>query len=421
MAINDKPFATTTTDLTVDGTISTARDWAVLAIEIMDASATAVELTSLDAVQQRDGVLLRWRTGWEVDNLGFRVHREQHGQLLQVTSSIVAGSGLLTGRTSMMGRSYGIWDALPAAAGEIQYWLEAVDLDGTSSWHGPVVPRTDRIAFAEQLPSASLMSLGQGPQTHGVPTARPANRVSTKTTFMDAVATSEEPISERFIEGTAENLQIQRAIAGRPAVKLLVRREGWYRVSQPELEAAGLDRGIEPVRLQLFEGGQEQPMIVQGWNDGRLDAWDSIEFYGRAQDTQWSNTRTYWLVGGEQPGRRITKLAGPLPGLAQHSFSAMVERRERTIYFAALKNGAADNFFGPVVAGMPLIQTLMAPGLDRSATEFASLGSGTPGSDPGWPPCRGHAQRCSAGHRFLCGAGTGRARCPHSSCDPARR
>ena len=72
-----------------------------------------------------------------------------------------------------------------------------------------------------------------------------------------------------------------------------------------ELLAAGLDPATDPRLLQLFAEGQEQAFAVRGEDDGRFDSSDSIEFYGLGLDTPSTNTRTYWLVAGSQPGQRI--------------------------------------------------------------------------------------------------------------------
>jgi hypothetical protein len=46
------------------------------------------------------------------------------------------------------------------------------------------------------------------------------------------------------------------------------------------------------------------------------------------------------------------------------SFPYTLEKKERTIYVAALKNGEEENFFGPVVSAAPLDQLLMVSHLD---------------------------------------------------------
>src|SRR5207248_6043521 len=105
---------------------------------------TAVTLTSFTATRLSDGrTLVEWRTGYEVDNVGFRVYREQNGQRVRITSSLVPGTALIgTGRgASTGGRTYTWSDpALPGDSGPVQYWLEDVDLKGKSTLHGPIIP-----------------------------------------------------------------------------------------------------------------------------------------------------------------------------------------------------------------------------------------------------------------------------------------
>jgi hypothetical protein len=104
---------------------------------------TAVTLESFTATRLPDGrTRLEWRTGYEVDNIGFRLYRVQNGQRMRITPSLVPGTALIgTGRgASAGGRMYAWSDAAaPADAGPVQYWLEDLDLKGKSTWHGPIV------------------------------------------------------------------------------------------------------------------------------------------------------------------------------------------------------------------------------------------------------------------------------------------
>ena len=75
------------------------------------AGPTAVELVSLDATTYPGrGVLISWRTGYEVDNLGFHVYREVGGERVQITPSLVAGSALVAGAGTVLtaGQSYSL-------------------------------------------------------------------------------------------------------------------------------------------------------------------------------------------------------------------------------------------------------------------------------------------------------------------------
>jgi hypothetical protein len=72
--------------------------------------------------------------------VGFRVYREQNGQRVPVTTSLLLGSALIgRGRSvSAGGRTYTWSDtAAPPSAAPVQYWLEDVDLHGKRTWHGP--------------------------------------------------------------------------------------------------------------------------------------------------------------------------------------------------------------------------------------------------------------------------------------------
>jgi Peptidase family C25 len=140
-----------------------------------------------------------------------------------------------------------------------------------------------------------------------------------------------------------------------------VRSEGWYRVSQAELVAAGLEADADTRLLQLYAEGIEQPMLVTGRGFGPLGPGDSIQFYGTGIDTPYSDTRVYWLVKGTRPGKRIGFVDATNSGTAYDSqgFPFTVVREDRTTYFATLLNGEDnDNFFGATVTSEPVDQVL---------------------------------------------------------------
>ena len=61
-------------------------------------------------------------------------------------------------------------------------------------------------------------------------------------------------------------------------MKIDIASRGWYRVTQPDLVAAGLPVPVDPSLLQLFVDGVEQPLRVNGAANGRFDPRDSVEF-----------------------------------------------------------------------------------------------------------------------------------------------
>ncbi|HYV06583.1 MAG TPA: S8 family serine peptidase, partial [Blastocatellia bacterium] len=131
---------------------------------------TAAKVDNFNATGFDDGrVLLQWQSAEEVDNLGFNVYREQDGQRVKVNSQIVAGSSLTTGagNSLLTGHSYQWGDAPLALSKKTRYWLEEVDLNGASSWIGPVEVRRSRAkrSAAQERSAALLSSLGMSNAT----------------------------------------------------------------------------------------------------------------------------------------------------------------------------------------------------------------------------------------------------------------
>jgi hypothetical protein len=90
------------------------------------------------------------------------------------------------------------------------------------------------------------------------------------------------------------------------------------------------------------------------------------------------------LIAGKRPGRRVPVIGGhKQAGQAPASFPFTVEWRPRTIYFANLKNGEAENFFGPVLTTEPVEHTLLLQHLDLNASGEAWLEVGLQGATAG--------------------------------------
>jgi hypothetical protein len=250
---------------------------------------TVARVTDFKAVSGKGGDLLEWRTGFEVDNLGFNLYRERDGQRTLVNPSIIAGSALTAGVGTPLtaGRSY-VWRDAQGNANDL-YYLESVDLSGATGMTGPVSPVAGSVK-TEQQQATLLANLGS---TSG----QSAQREGPATLMSASVSPGPEGI-----------LQDQWAIAAQPAVKINIRKNDWYHVTQAELLAAGLNPSTAASNLQLFVDGIEQPMLVKS-GSGPLGAGDYIEFYGTALTRTETDTHVYWLVSGNTPGKRI-KLVG---------------------------------------------------------------------------------------------------------------
>jgi len=334
---------------------------------------TEARLRETSANAYGDGVLVRWRTGFEVDNLGFRLYRDDGAGRTLVTPSLVAGSALTAGPGVALGagNSYSWLDAggKPSSA----YYLEDVSTDGQMNVTGPFYATGSGARRSPKLHRAiTLDDVGGG-----------TSQQTWQHQWWPAGVAGANPK-----EKAAKMIATQAAsLADGPAVKLLVRRAGWYRVTRAQLESAGLSPAADPARLQLFADGVEQAIRVNS------DDWQSngsIEFYGEGVDRQATDTRVYWLVEGQAAGRRIAgeqsaaatsasagrvagapgaSASGPTehvvpgitivpPGGGEPSFTYTTELKERTVYFSSLLNGDTENFFGRVVSSTPGTQTL---------------------------------------------------------------
>ena len=270
---------------------------------------TAIRLSSFTARTNGEGVAIQWKTGYEVDNLGFHIYREENGEPFRVTPELIAGSAFLTGTGTPLtaGRSYVWFDsslgALNAehrtpnvslstqhpALSTLKYYLEDWDLSGKKTLHGPVTPVYSNKPLLKYGNAALLSDLGKrqnqkyeefwriqeireklqqaaSPRLKTGPAGledHPASRDSRTGPAkrdLEAVASNLEPQATPQAERSLSvSGSAQRAIASQPGIKIGIREQGWYRVSQPELVAAGLDPGVDPRRLRLFETERNWP------------------------------------------------------------------------------------------------------------------------------------------------------------------
>jgi uncharacterized repeat protein (TIGR01451 family) len=307
---------------------------------------TAVDLTSFRATRRADGsAVIEWRTREEARNLGFRIYREDAAGRRQITPSLIAGSAFLLrgGKPQHAAKQYQWIDTNPS--GSASYWLEDVDVNGARVTHGPVnleAGSPERAAELETALEARLLS-----QISVAPRERSSSEIGPLVT--------PRPKLPPLPEGAA-----RVSVADHQAVKISVKGEGWYRVTESQLVAAGFDPRTDVRSLRLYAEGVEQPLLISGPHAGPLTPSGAIEFYGTGIDTPFSGTRVYWLIRDAQPANRILPARPGLSGsAAPNSFPFTVVQEDRITYFAALPNGEnRDNFFGAVITSDPVDQDL---------------------------------------------------------------
>jgi hypothetical protein len=255
------------------------------------AKVALARLSQARATASDDGVLIEWRTSFEIDNLGFNVYRERGGQREQINPGIIAGSALIVGQGTPLqeGFSYSWLDR--SGTLDCKYYLEDVDLSGQSTLHPLVTPE-----WSATLPKSNQSQLlsNLGASTSGVTQTGWAGAAD-KLLSSSAGGTSTSSISDQW------------TIANQPALKIGVNANGWYRVTQTEMAAAGFDTSAEARNLRMFVGGGEIAIRVSR-DSGALTAADYIEFWGQRLDLPSTDTQIYWLVNGDQAGKRIVPM-----------------------------------------------------------------------------------------------------------------
>ncbi|HET9155440.1 MAG TPA: autotransporter-associated beta strand repeat-containing protein, partial [Myxococcaceae bacterium] len=318
-------------------------------------AATAVELVKMEAISDGTSTAVTWQAGTELRNLGYRVYREEGGRRREV-SGLIAGAALRGRADAFAGRSYSFVD--PGDRSGARYWVEAIDLKGGRQWLGPMdvargpssKVRVRSAALVTQLQPAELM-MRDGP------TARPVD----------------PPGLDRSLRDPDLRRQWKVA-ASSGVVKLLVRRDGVYRVSANELFQAGLPAGTSLGNLQLWRGGHPVAFRVVSADGRSLQAGDAVEFFGQAADTLYTDAHVYWVTAGL--GIPLSMRAAPA-GTATataSSFLETLEIRERTNHITALQNAETNQFFGPPIIGTtPLQRVFSTPAIALLSGDAATL------------------------------------------------
>jgi len=329
---------------------------------------TACKLEGFQAARSDDGVVLEWRTGYEVNNVGFNIYRQgSDGEMVKLTKHMVAGSGLMVRKNTALtsGLSYYWSDPDTKKGDHPQYWLEDLDADGHTSWNGPFIINEAAIP-TRPTPGGKATPGEKGGR--GDANSMTINSISVENEQSGVYQPSGPVESTAKIGKMKLAAAVQQAdLAGKPAVKVSIKQEGWYRITQAQLVAAGISTSTDVKKFQLFVDSQEIPIIVGGGNSRGFDPSGYIEFYGQGLDTPSTDTRVYWLVVGQQPGLRIKSFTGLSGGSAGDSFQYTVQRKDRLFYRSEIQNGDAENFFGAFIYYQPTDQALTVNRIAPSA------------------------------------------------------
>jgi hypothetical protein len=102
---------------------------------VFDPDLLAVTVHSLTARRTHKGVVVRWRTGSEVDTLGFNVYRQRGARRVRLNRRVIPALSLTRG---VSGGNYSYVDRNAPRHRPLRYWLQEVAPNGARTWHGSV-------------------------------------------------------------------------------------------------------------------------------------------------------------------------------------------------------------------------------------------------------------------------------------------
>lgn len=302
----------------------------------------SVQYGAVEAFSDGGGVLIKWQTDAETNNVGFYVYRISADSTERINKGLVSGS-YLRGETQTSGNQYSYFDA-QGSLGAV-YYIQSLDLNGRKVNSRIVSPQAiEDLTAVGGVSSAQLKKAAQ--------TASP-DSVQKENELPDDLQTD---ANENYLPSDPTT---QRWVAAQPGVRIGIKKEGIYRVSRAELQAAGFDVNASPALWQLYVGGVQQSINVS--NGGAY-----IEFYGRGIDTPEADTQIYYLLVGAQNGKRIgTTVARSVGGrFLSPGFTQSLTKKERYSYFTYALNGDAENFFGTYISNDGATVNFNLPAVD---------------------------------------------------------
>src|SRR2546426_7924645 len=242
------------------------------------------------AIVAENGVLLQWRTDFELDILGFEVYRIDDGKRALANRTIIPGSIFISGPGIPLRAGYAYqWFDRNGATDSV-YYIESVSGQGKRNSSAAIAPVPLRT-----LPVSEQSAVFPGARSSGT-------SESTAPALLKEYPAGAGELRPQAAEGATEN---QWLAASQTALKISVKKDGWYRVTQSQMASAGFNPVVDIKNLSLFGDGQEIGILTSK-DVGQLGTGDYVEFYGLGMDTPTTDTRIYYLIAGTASGKRIS-------------------------------------------------------------------------------------------------------------------
>ncbi len=227
---------------------------------------------------------MRWTTNSVPDNVGFNVYRLKDGRRTRANKEIIPGALFAPGTPVQRraGYSYSWFDR--GGSADSTYLIESVNVDGAARMHNAIVPVSGK----------SVSEFDQASEAAGPAANESADTFEKRYPAEQAQQTALAPAS----------IETQWEIAAQTALKISINKDGWYRVTQPQMVAAGFNPVVDIRNLQLFVDANEVAINTNQLS-GQFGSSDYIEFYGSGLDTPTTDKHIYYLIAGNTPGKRV--------------------------------------------------------------------------------------------------------------------
>ena len=96
---------------------------------------TAIALEKFTAIQDQNGIRIRWSTSLEQNTYGFYIYRSEN---YQKEDAIPISHQIIPARGRLGGASYEMLDPISEVSAKLHYWLVEVELDGNTIYYGPI-------------------------------------------------------------------------------------------------------------------------------------------------------------------------------------------------------------------------------------------------------------------------------------------
>ena len=192
---------------------------------------------------------------------------------------------------------------------------------------------------------------------------------------LETLSSGGDPLGPRDVsDSQSSNLSMHRWVVAQPGAKISVRSEGLYRVRLNELQSAapGIFTSSNTGNWRLFKEGVEQAIIVASDGSGPY-----LEFYGKPIDTRESDTRVYYLIAdAANTGLRMERQKTLPDGGPSISYTAVVEKKERSTYIGTMFNGDLENWWGRPITNVQTAVPVTLTSIDTTqptATVYVKL------------------------------------------------